>query len=325
MLALAIVPLAAPAVADPLPVATPVDAELKAVAHCVDQASKQLRGQIQAWTDTVGASWLGQTVTANFQSLKCKLHEHAPIVISGADPRIQNKAPGATMPDLGITGGAGTAGDPYLISGWNIAGSDDITVYTPVTSPQKQTLRQWNQQYAEGIRITGSTAYFRIVGVYVHGFPTQGIYVQGAHVDLYNSLILDTAVGLRHYETYRHPAVAHNTIIARNVGIDYGSHTSSDTWDNHIYVQHTSGTTYGVRVYFSSNHQINENNVDGWFSRDPNYGVYLDQTYAVDVHNDRVCAYTAAVTDFAPRTSEGVNSIWGTVACDPNLYDDILP
>ena len=75
------------------------------------------------------------------------LQPHAPIVINGNSD---------FNPSNGVTGGSGTASDPYMIQGWNISSSGCCS-----TIP--------------GISINNTSAYFIIRNVYLNAWPSPGI------------------------------------------------------------------------------------------------------------------------------------------------------
>lgn len=235
--------------------------EINDIQWCVDQASRTVQNTVRSY-----AAWLASTYDANYRALKCKLHQHAPIIVGGAyDPDLGNV--------VGVTGGSGTAGDPYIIENWEIAGSDSATVFPPVggavTTPK---VDEWNGVAGAGITIFNTDDHFLIRKVYIHGFTKcatvmiaqcswwrvpAGIRIDDApNVRIEDSLILDNTVGVSadlYSDTPRSYWLVRGNTIRANLGGVYGQINGLIVEGNSIHVTGTQSAQitgpFGVMSY----------------------------------------------------------------------------
>lgn len=117
-------------------------------------------------------------------------YPHAPIFV-GCD---EYSCKGFT-PDNGVTGGNGTAANPFIIEGWDIQGG-----------------------YLAGITISDTQAYFIIRNVYVHG-AGEGVLLDGApHGRIEGSLVVGNADGIS-IRSSPGVGVAGNVLRGNNFGM----------------------------------------------------------------------------------------------------------
>jgi parallel beta-helix repeat protein len=140
------------------------------------------------------------------------------------------------------TSGSGTIGDPYVIEGYDIAGSDGIAIF-----------------------IGNTTSNLIIRDCYLHGAKYAGDYGVGAGIELYN---------------VRNLVVSNNTCYENNHGVYlYGSSSNTITKNscigngfgvypyasnNNIISNNTlSGNNYGVYIFSDSNGSSSNNRIFG--------------------------------------------------------------
>ena len=144
---------------------------------------------------------------------------HPPILIEGNQD---------FTPANGVTGGSGTASDPYIIEGWEIAGSG----------------------YGDNIHIENTDAHFIILGVFVHS--NSSYFRENTGIVLLNitngairdSNASDNGAGIS-------IALSSNVEVARNTVTSNGGNWTSHAW----------GCGYGIRVASSTDVHIVGNTV----------------------------------------------------------------
>ncbi len=168
----------------------------------------------------------------------------------------------------GVTGGNGTAGNPYIIEGW------DITAST-----------------ATGIDIRGTTAYFIVRNVYVHGgrlTSHYGFYLYNVvHGRIQNSTIDNNYYGIYQWLGGTTSIVNSNinnsfwaglySLSTSYVNISssrfyanyYGIYLSSTTSTNITGTNVSSSSTFGIYSYLTSNMRVNGSSFYNDF-----YGIY---------------------------------------------------
>ena len=137
---------------------------------------------------------------------------HSPILIEGDS---------GFTPANGVTGGSGTAADPYLISGWDIGASSTI-----------------------GIRIRNTTAYVAIRGVHISSNPIwtgAGIYLTNVHhARTENSTIEYNSVGYQ--------AISSTDLGIANCTLHFNDETVSLALTNHVSVEANAIDSNGIEA-----------------------------------------------------------------------------
>jgi parallel beta-helix repeat protein len=153
---------------------------------------------------------------------------HAPVIINGnGDFTVAN----------GVTGGIGTASDPYIVEGWEIDAST-----------------------ATGIEIFNTDAHFVIRDVYVHsgGSSFNGIYFDNVtNSRIENTTISDNYYGIRFLNSNNATIMGSNVTKHGNFGIyfDFGNNTT--LVDNNV----TWNDNYGIYLDISNNSTISGNTI----------------------------------------------------------------
>lgn len=153
---------------------------------------------------------------------------HAPVIINGnGDFTVAN----------GVTGGIGTASDPYIVEGWEIDAST-----------------------ATGIEIFNTDAHFVIRDVYVHsgGSSYNGIYFDNVtNSRIENTTISDNYYGIRFLNSNNATIMGSNVTQSGNFGIyfDFGNNTT--LVDNNV----TWNDNYGIYLDISDNSTISGNTI----------------------------------------------------------------
>lgn len=135
----------------------------------------------------------------------------------------------------GVTGGTGTATDPYVISGWYI-----VTVNTTAIS------------------ITGTTAYFVIRDVFLNGttYFAKGIWANTLHATVENSSFLGQ--GLAIIAVGPNFVIRDNRIVANGTAIVAGSNATI-TGNSISALDVNSSWSVGVDAYWAHNVTVTHN------------------------------------------------------------------
>lgn len=213
---------------------TPAD-EINGFISCTDKVSKDAKALVDAW----GAE-VGKTLTRNLWEIKCHLKERSPISIVGhVEP--------ATRAAFGIVAGTGTAGDPFVIRGWQILSTTTVTVYPSsqgegITSPPiplgavPTSLPIWplgpepNTEIRSraGIRIAHSLQHFVVEDIRIDGFPVGLHVLNASHVKVQNSRMTNSNIGIA-YDAVSWGLVQGNVVQGGRYGIYVGQVSSRVT------------------------------------------------------------------------------------------------
>jgi hypothetical protein len=229
--------LAAGLAAAPAQAAPPFD-EINDVQWCVDQTSSLVQGAVEDY-----AGFAADTYDANYRSIKCKLHQHPPIVINGRSLDWQNaQGNPATLQALyGIVRGTGTAWDPYVIQNWEFPGSDKATVHTSASSSvDTPAVPEHDAAFDSGITIVNTDQHFVIDRVYAHGWSGAAIRVGrdwlagGGYptVTVQGSIIKDSAKGVEAFNDFYPQAGQPKVRVVDNdlLGVGIGVHAWGSYW-----------------------------------------------------------------------------------------------
>jgi parallel beta-helix repeat protein len=230
---------------------------------------------------------------SNFQT-------HAPILIDGNV--------GFTSAN-GITGGSGTATDPYVIEGWDIS-----------LAPQF------------GIRIQGTSAHFVIRNVYVHdGAPSSfvgdsevfgGISLNGAPNGVVeNVTISKTKNGITVYES-DNATVTNSLVVSNHDGI--GVFHSGRSGFVRIVGNNISSNGLGIASSYAGPVMISGNNIDHNSIVTYNGGAFIIgntlSNSGVGVESDNTVFHNNFI-----NTGATENRHCFVYPCDPVLMDDGYP
>jgi len=197
-------------------------------------------------------------------------------------------------PANGVTGGTGTAADPYRIEGWEIDAS-----------------------LANGITITNTDAYALVRGVFVHsgGVNYDGILLDAvANVVVEAGMFVDNSYGIVAYASSA-VAIANNQ-VANSFweGILVESSSSAVVRGNDVQL---SGV-YGIDVFTSTDVEVRDNNAStGWET-----GIFVQNADRVFVtgNNASSNALMGISLDFASNVTINNNSLWDN-AYGMDLFD----
>src|SRR3990172_9610139 len=203
---------------------------------------------------------------------------HAPILIDGN---------AEFTPANGVTGGTGTAADPYRIEGWEIDAS-----------------------LANGITIINTDAYALVRGVFVHsgGVNYDGILLDAvANVVVEAGMFVDNSYGILAYAPSA-VAIANNQ-VANSFweGILVESSSSAVVRGNDVQV---SGV-YGIDVFTSTDVEVRDNTAStGWET-----GIFVQNADRVFVtgNNASSNALMGISLDFGSNVTMSDNSLWDNV------------
>jgi hypothetical protein len=262
--------LTAVAAVAPQAAAAPPFDEINDVLWCVDQTSQAARNVFQQYA----ASFIG-TYDSNYRALKCKLHQHAPIVIDGDSIDWQNaQGNPATLQALyGIVRGTGTAWDPYVIQNWEFPGSDQFRVYTsPGGYTPTPVVPEYDTTHNSAITIMDTDQHFVIDRVYAHGWSGPAIRIghdwfsARGHpkVTVQFSVIQQSQEGVQVFNDQYPPTDQPQVFVYRNAFLDNGEavRAFSSSWSlpskvavdwNHIHSHGTAVQLSGRGGYIGSN------------------------------------------------------------------------
>jgi len=205
------------------------------------------------------------------------LTSHDPIYIYGNDNFI---------PANGVVGGSGTAGDPYIIEGWDIIAEN-----------------------ANGIEIRNTDVYFIIRDCYVHdGRAAQefGIYLSGVkNGKIYSNILKNNEHGIGLSDSSSN-FVSKNT-VEKNLNGIYLFVSVSNLISNNI-VENNDG---GIDLYFSSTNFISNN-----ACMNNEYGIRLFDS-SNNILSSNACE-SNAVDGICLSTSS--NNTLSNNACESNYY-----